>query len=134
MKVGDNSEFTRTFTAQDLRDYAQLSGHKSAIKSERVPGPLIDVLISYALGEQQPGHGVVYLEQETHYQSGAVIDKPLTAKAEITQLRPDEKLAEFATTCRSADGTVVARGRALVHFGDLAHEDCNLADQKPAGI
>ena len=115
MKTGDSSETTRIFTPQDLRDYAALSGHKGAVKSDRVPGPLIEVLISCILTEQL---GAKLLEQETHYQPGAVVGEPLTAKVEITKLVPEEQLAELATTCRRADGKVIARGRVLVHIDD----------------
>jgi len=118
MKIGDRSEVTRTFTQQDLKDYALLSGHKGAIKSDRVPAPLIDLLISYVLCEQLPGNGTKTLELETRYQPGAVIGEPLTAKIELTQLVPEEQLAELATTCSRADGKIIARGRALVHTVD----------------
>jgi len=118
MKIGDSSETTRIFTPQDLRDYAALSGHKGAVKSDRVPGPLIDVLISYVLTEQLPGKGTKSLEHQTHFQPGAVVGEPLTAKVEITKLVPEEQLAELATTCRHADGKIIARGRVLVHIDD----------------
>ena len=123
MKVGDISEATRTFTSQDLRVYAALSGHKGAIKSERVPGPLIDVLISSVLSEQLPGNGAILLRLETRYQPGAVAGEPLTAKVEIAQLIPDEQLAELTTSCSRADGKVIARGHALARLSDLMQEN-----------
>ena len=119
MKVGDSAEVTRTFSTQDLRDYASLCGHKAAAESERIPGPLIGALFSYLLGVKLPGMGTMYLKQETRYQPGAVIGEPLTAKVEITRLRPDKQLADLATSCRRTDGRVVAHGRALVYVGDL---------------
>jgi len=119
MKIGDSAEVTRTFTAGDLQDYAKLSGHKASAKTERVPGPLIGALFSYLLGVKLPGMGTMYLKQETSYQPGAVIGEPLTARVEITRLRPDKQLADLATTCIRADDRVVARGRALVYIGDL---------------
>jgi hypothetical protein len=122
MKVGDSSEATRTFTSRDLRVYAALSGHKGAMKSERVPGPLIDALISCVLSEQLPGNGAISLKLETRYQPGAVIGEPLTAKVEIAQLIPDEQMAELTTSCNRADGKVIARGRALVRLSDLVQE------------
>ena len=123
MKVGDSTETSRTFTVEDLRDYANLCSHKAAVKSERIPGPLIGALFSYLLGVKLPGMGTMYLKQETSYQPGAVIGVPLTAKVEITRLRPDKKLADLATTCCLTNGKVVARGRALVYIGDLMHKN-----------
>ena len=122
MKIGDSAEITRTFTAGDIQDYAKLSGHKAAVKSERIPGPLIGALFSYLLGVKLPGMGTMYLKQETSYQPGAVIGEPLTAKVEITQLRPDKKLADLVTTCTRSDGKIVARGQALVYVGDLVQK------------
>lgn len=119
MKVGDFAEITRTFSEQDLRDYARLSGHTGSVKSNRVPGPLIGALFSNLLGVQLPGTGTMYLKQETSYQTGAIVGEPLAARVEITRLRPDKQLVDLATTCRLKDGSVIARGRALVYIGDL---------------
>ena len=119
MKVGDSAQVTRTFSAQDLRDYARLSGHKAAAKRDRVPGPLIGALFSYLLGVKLPGMGTMYLKQETSYKPGAMVDEPLTARVEVTRLRPDKQLADLATTCKLADGRVIASGRALVYIGDV---------------
>jgi len=123
MKIGDSVEITRTFTAGDLQDYAKLCGHKATVKSESIPGPLIGALFSYLLGVKLPGMGTMYLKQETSYQPGAVIGEPLTARVEITRLRPDKQLADLATSCHCTDGTVVAHGRALVYTGDLLHKN-----------
>ena len=123
MKIGDSAEITRIFTAVDLQDYAKLSGHKTSVKTERVPGPLIGAMFSYLLGVKLPGMGTMYLKQETSYQPGAVIGEPLTAKVEITRLRPDKQLVDLATTCIRADGKVVGGGRALVYIGDLMQKN-----------
>jgi len=123
MKIGDSAEVTRTFSTQDLRDYASLCGHKASIERDRVPGPLIGALFSYLLGVKLPGMGSMYLKQETRYKPGAVIGEQLTARVEITRLRPDKHLADLATTCCCSDGKVIATGRALVYIGDLMRTD-----------
>lgn len=117
MKLGDYTEVTRAFSAQDLHDYAQLSGHK--IAGTQVPEPLIGALFSYLLGVKLPGLGTNYLKQETRFKPGAYVGEPLTARVEITRLRPDKQLADLATTCRLADGSIIATGRALVYIGDV---------------
>jgi len=119
MKVGDSAQVTRTFSKQDLKDYARLCGHKVAAKRDRIPGPLIGALFSYLLGVKLPGMGTMYLKQETSYKPGAMVDEPLTARVEVTRLRPDKQLADLATTCKLADGRVIASGRALVYIGDV---------------
>ena len=91
MKVGDCVDITRTFSRQDLLDYTVLSGHE--IPGEQVPEPLIGALFSYLLGVKLPGLGTNYLKQETRYEAAAKIGEALTARVEITRLRPDKQLA-----------------------------------------
>jgi acyl dehydratase len=99
-------------------DYSELSGHES--KGDLVPEPLIGALFSYLLGVRLPGLGTNYLKQETRFPSQARVGEALTAKVEITRLRPDKQLVDLETTCRRVDGGVVASGRALVYVGDVA--------------
>jgi len=117
MKLGDSAEITRTFSAGDLQDYNRLSGHATA--GGPVPEPMIGALFSYLLGVRLPGLGTNYLKQETRYETPAAIGEALTARVEITRLRPDKRLVDLATTCYRADGRVVASGRALVYVGEL---------------
>ena len=117
MKVGDCVDITRTFSQQDLLDYTLLSGHE--VPGEQVPEPLIGALFSYLLGVKLPGLGTNYLKQETRYEAAAKIGDALTARVEITRLRPDKQLADLATTCHRGDDEIVASGRALVYVGDL---------------
>jgi 3-hydroxybutyryl-CoA dehydratase len=118
MKVGDRVEVSRTFSALDLSDYVELSGH--AVSGDYVPEPLIGALFSYLLGVKLPGMGTMYLKQGTRYLEDAVTGEPLTARVEITRLRPDKQLADLSTTCRVEDGRIIASGRALVYIGDVA--------------
>ena len=116
MKVGDCAEVSRIFSTQDLLDYTELSGHQ--VLHERVPEPLIGALFSYLLGVRLPGMGTMYLKQETQSLHDAKIGESLTARVELTRLRPEKHLADLSTTCRGADGQLIANGRALVYLGD----------------
>lgn len=120
MKVGDSAETTRTFSQQDLEEYARLSGHE--VTGWQVPEPLIGALFSYLLGVKLPGLGTNYLKQETRFEPGAKVGEALRARVEITRLRPDKQLVDLATTCRNTVGRTVACGRALVYVGDLMRE------------
>lgn len=120
MKLGDSAIVRRTFNAQHLQEYTSLSGHE--VSGGRIPEPLIGALFSYLLGVKLPGLGTNYLKQETQFQASALIGEVLTARVEITRLRPDKQLVDFATTCRRADGEVIATGRALVYVGDVKRE------------
>ena len=120
MKVGDCVDITRTFSRQNLLDYTALSGHE--VSGHEVPEPLIGALFSYLLGVKLPGLGTNYLKQETRYGAAAITGEALTARVEITRLRPDKQLADLATTCHRADGAIVASGRALVYVGSLVRK------------
>lgn len=120
MNIGDAEEVTRTFSVQDLQDYTALSAHE--VTGSEVPEPLIGALFSYLLGVKLPGLGTNYLKQETRFQRVAPVGEQLTARVEITRIRPDKQLLDLATNCRLADGRVVASGRALVYVGDLARK------------
>jgi acyl dehydratase len=117
MRIGDSVEVTRAFTLQDLQDYTGLSGHKTP--GEQVPEPLIGALFSYLLGVQLPGLGTNYLKQEIRFPATAKVGETLTARVEITRLRPDKQLVDLSTTCQQTDGRLIASGRALVYVGDL---------------
>lgn len=120
MKVGDYVEISRTFSALDLRDYVKLSGH--IVKADYVPEPLIGALFSYLLGMKLPGKGTMYLKQETSFLENAVIGESLLAEVKVTRLRPEKHLADLSTTCRRADGKLIASGRALVYIRDVVQQ------------
>lgn len=117
MKVGDKATVSRTFSAQNLRDYTALSGHK--VSGGQIPEPLIGALFSYLLGVKLPGLGTNYLKQESRFHAVAVIGEVLTARVEITRIRADKQLVDFATTCQRGNGEILASGRALVYVGDV---------------
>jgi len=87
------------------------------------PEPLIAALLSYLLGVKLPGPGTNYLKQSLEFPAPA----PLTARVEITRYRLEKHLVDLETTCRLADGTVVARGRALVYVADAGTRLSNRA-------
>ena len=121
MNIGDYAEVSRCFSAEDLSEYCGLSGHK--LVGELVPEPLVGGLFSYLLGMKLPGMGTMYLKQETRYINVGRPGELLTARVEITRLRPDKQLADLSTSCCGMDGRLIATGRALVYIGDVvSHE------------
>jgi len=117
MKPGDHADVTRTFAEEDVTEYEQLSGH--VVHNKNVPEPLIGALFSYLLGVKLPGVGTMYLKQETHFRHSVLLGEALTAKVEITRLRPEKQLADLSTTCHDSAGRIIASGRALVYTGDV---------------
>ena len=117
MKLGDTAEVTRSVCSRDLRDYTALSQH--AISGDLVPEPLIGALFSYLLGVQLPGNGANYLKQETQFHTAARVGDALTARVEITRIRPEKHLVDLSTTCTDSNGQLIASGRALVSVRDV---------------
>ncbi|MAL10567.1 MAG: phosphate acetyltransferase [Maricaulis sp.] len=118
MKLGQSAEITRTFTVAEVAELAALAGTSPA--ATIVPEPLVHALFSHLLGVELPGQGTNYLKQETAYLAAAPLGEALTARVEITRLRPEKHLVDLKTTCTTADGTLIAEGRALVLARDVA--------------
>jgi len=118
LAVGHAAETERTFSIDDARALHTLTG--APLDLDRVPEALINGMFSYLLGVDLPGQGTNYLKQETEFLSDAPFGEPLTARVEISRLRPDKHLVDLETTCRTPSGTLVATGRALVLAKDVA--------------
>ena len=117
MKVGSTAQVKRAFSAQDMTDYKALGG---AVRESAVPDPLIGGFFSYLLGTELPGIGTAYLKQDSDYLDCAQVGEELTARVEITKMRPEKYLVDLKTTCLGADGRVICEGHALVYVRDVA--------------
>ncbi|MBN1206260.1 MAG: hypothetical protein JXB05_15190 [Myxococcaceae bacterium] len=118
MRVGEHAEIRRSFSAEDLRRFQTLAATGGAALTG-VPEPLIAALFSYLLGVELPGFGTNYLKQDLQFERLAPVGEMLTARVEITRLRPDKHLVDLATTCIDAAGNLICRGRALVLARDV---------------
>ena len=118
LRTGQAVETRLVFATTDGDDLTRLSGAPAS--PHAVPEALINAMFSYLLGVDLPGQGTNYLKQETEFVSDAAYGEPLSARVEITRLRPDNHLVDLETTCRAKDGRLIARGRALVLARDVA--------------
>ncbi|WP_291841782.1 phosphate acetyltransferase [Maricaulis sp.] len=118
LKRGQSATTERSFSPQDAADLHALTG--APLSGDVVPEALINSLFSYLLGVDLPGEGTNYLKQETRFLGQAPLGEPLTARVEITRLRPNKHLVDLATTCVTASGRTIAEGRALVLARDVA--------------
>ena len=116
MKLGQSATVSRSYSVADLAAFAELSG---VAAQETVPEPLIAALFSYLLGVKLPGSGTNYLKQELNFRAPAPLDTELTARVEITRLRPDKHLVDLQASCTMPDGTVICEGRSLVKAKDV---------------
>lgn len=118
MKIGDRAQRSRAFTNEDMAGLARLTG--APVRDGLVAEPFIHALFSDLLGMELPGPGANYLKQEIGFLGAARIGETLTARVEITRLRPDKHLVDLATTCHGGDGRLIAEGRALIYAKDVA--------------
>lgn len=117
LEIGQRASVGRVFSADDLADYAALTGDQP--DGGVVAGPLLGGMFSYLLGTQLPGRGTNYLKQRIEFLAPAYLGEPLTATVEITRLRPDKALVNLRTVCTGADSREICRGEALVLVLDV---------------
>ncbi len=117
LAIGQFAQAERTFSRADIAALHAVSG--APLSGDAVPEALINGLFSYLLGIELPGQGTNYLKQETEFLGSAHLGEAVTARVEITRLRPEKHLVDLATTCHTASGELIARGRALVLARDV---------------
>lgn len=110
--IGRRATTSRSFDRDLLGRYARLVDEPNELTA--VPEPLLAGMFSRLLGVDLPGPGTNYLKQRLSFSARAPIGHPLVARVEITHVRPATRLVDLATTCTTADGTLVCTGRALV--------------------
>jgi acyl dehydratase len=131
LRVGMRAGTWRAFTAQDLAEYASLSGDTNPIFTDAgyarqrglqepiIPGGLLGGLFSYLLGMRLPGEGTNYLKQRLEFPALAYQSEELTAAVEIVRIRPEKQLINLRTECTNERGALVCQGQALVLVSDL---------------
>lgn len=124
--IGATAQRTKTFTDDDVRGFAAVSGDDNPIHLDAayaaasrfgqriVHGMLTASLISAALANDLPGRGTIYLSQTMQFKAPVYVGDTVTAIIEVVGLREDRGIATLATTCTKADGTVVLTGEAVV--------------------
>ncbi|WP_421979641.1 phosphate acetyltransferase [Roseibium sp.] len=121
LEIGAKKEITRTYTDEDMRDFAVLAGDLASVPTS-VPGPLIGGLFSYLLGVELPGRGTNYLKQSLEFLAPAPVGQALTASVTVSRLRPEKHLVDLETVCSTPDGTRICQGRALVYVEDVGKD------------
>lgn len=126
LEIGVSASRTKTFTDEDVRAFAHISGDDNSIhldeayaaqspfKQRIVHGMLTASLISAVLGCDLPGLGTIYLGQDVKFKAPVYIGDTVTATVELIQYREDKRIATFKTICVKQDGTLVIEGQAVV--------------------
>ncbi len=131
LEVGQSEQTTRKFSEEDLKERSDLTGDTNPIFLSKefaqevgyetlpIPSDLLGAMISDLLGTDLPGLGTNWLKQEFRFLNPAYIDDKITAKVEITNIRPEKDLVNLRNKCTAPDGTIVLDGRSLVLVKDL---------------
>ena len=111
MEIGAAAELTRCFTREDAAALSRLAG--TGVR-DNLPEPLIGAMISCLLGTRLPGHGTNWLKQDLQFLEPVPIGTELTARVEVTRVRPEKDLVDLWASVCTSDGQLVCEGRALV--------------------
>jgi acyl dehydratase len=131
LRIGQSAKVSRRFTGKDLEEYSDLTGDSNpyftdpgyavhrGFQNRLIPPPLISGMFSDLLGTRLPGTGTNWLKQNLYFPSPAYVDEEITARVEITRLRPEKNLVNLAGTCSNAAGEWVCQAQSLVLVKDL---------------
>jgi 3-hydroxybutyryl-CoA dehydratase len=126
LKVGQSASITKTFTDQDVKDFARISLDenpihlcdeyaKNTVFGQRiVHGILTSGLISATIANKLPGKGSIYLGQDLKFLAPVMLGDTITAEVIVQELREDKKIVKLATTCTNQNGQQVITGQAVV--------------------
>ena len=125
-QVGANASLTKTFTDEDVKTFAEISGDHNPIhldddfaattpfERRLVHGMLTAGMLSAVLGMQLPGPGSIYLKQELNFRAPVFIGDTITATVTVTKVREDKPIITLNTVCKNQEGFKVIDGKAVL--------------------
>lgn len=125
LKVGMTAVYGKTITEASILMFAGVSGDTNPVHlNHEFAGPsrfggriahgmLTASLISTVIGTKLPGPGCIYVSQTLKFRAPVKADETVIARATITALNPEKKMATLATVC-TVGGKPVLEGEAIV--------------------
>ncbi len=126
LKIGDTASLTKTFTDEDVRVFASISGDNNPVhldeeyaartqfKKRIAHGMLTAGLISAVLGTKLPGEGSIYLGQTINFRAPVYLDDTITATVTIIKMHEKKPIVTLETVCKNQDDVVVLDGEAVL--------------------
>ena len=126
MKIGDSATACRTLTKDDIALFALMSGDRNpthfhdefaakvGLDQVAAHGMWTGSLISAVLGNQLPGPGTVYREQDLHFIRPVLVGDTITVKVTVREKRPEDQVVVFDCVCTNQAGQEVVTGTAEV--------------------
>jgi acyl dehydratase len=126
VNVGDSAVRTKLVTYRDIELFSEMTGdrnplHYDAAIAERtrfagivVQGGVTSGLLNAVVAEELPGPGSVFLNVDWNFRAPVRPGDEITARVEVTGMRPDKPISDLACTITNQEGAVVLDGTALV--------------------
>lgn len=123
---GQTASFTKTISETDVYMFAGITGDfnpahidetyakTTAFKTRIAHGMLSAGLISNVLGNQLPGPGTIYLQQQLNFRAPVAIGDTITATVEVVEIIREKKRVRLKTVCTNQDQVVVLDGEAVI--------------------
>eukprot|EP01147_Barroeca_monosierra_P010187 gene10187-2345_t len=133
IRVGDFAELRKTFTMEEVKSFAALSGDDNPLHTDEtyaattrfgrciVHGVLMNSLVSAVMGAKLPGVGTIYLSQEISFKAPLYVGEEAVARVEVLDIRKDKPIVTFLTQCLSGDGRVLMDGKGKVVIPPETH-------------
>jgi acyl dehydratase len=128
MQIGQTASVKRVISQEDFDRFAALSGDDNPIHvdpefSARTKfgrtvahGMFLYSTVCAALGTRLPGPGTLQMEQELMFSSPTFTGEEVEIQLEVTQVQPDEGLADLTTVVVRPGGEIGLQGRTLVRL------------------
>jgi len=122
--VGEEAEFSRTFTQEDVEAFSRLSGDTNPVHLDDsyarhtrfggriIHGMLVASLISTVLGTGLPGPGCIYMSQQLSFRAPARVGEHLTAKVRVSEWDGTKGRVLLATEVVNEQGVQIIVGEA----------------------
>lgn len=133
--VGEEASLTKTFTIEDVREFARISHDSNPIhmdeeyasssffKSRLVHGILVSGLISAVLGTRLPGPGSIYTSQNLRFCAPVFPGDTITAKVKVSEWDGVKGRITLFTEAVNQLGKTVITGEAKLVMSAFIHKD-----------
>lgn len=131
ISVGDRCEFDHTFTPEDVRTFAEVSGdhnplHLDAVYAAEtrfrrpiVHGMFVASLFSRVLASELPGPGTIYLSQDLQFKRPVFVNDAVRVVVEVVEVDRERGTASLKTTVLNGEGKPCLVGKASVMVDGL---------------
>ena len=123
IKIGDKAMAKRTFTANDVKVFGELTGDFNPVHFDEeyakatmfgkpiVHGPLVITLVTTLFANELPGPGSVYLSHEVKYFNPVYYNDEITGVVEVVDINSKNHIF-LKTTCTNQNGDIILDGIA----------------------